>query len=251
MKNILKDTTGNENNNSIKNGFVLESKEAIDNIVVSMNVIYELLLSNTDVSEKYLQEIMGDIERDFENTQINLYGQKVDIEFMRKNVKEMKENKKIWEEILAGNISNHRKLTFLIDSVAEILIHSVEWLFLDEVIFLTDKQAEIFRSYEGLLYLNGIIFLTDNQVESLSKHQRPLSLDGLISLTDNQAESFSRNEGDLSLSGLKSITEHQAEILSRHKGTLFLNGLSSLTYTQVEILSHNDDINISEDLQKK
>ena len=121
MKNVLKDTTGNEENNSIKNGFVLDETKALQNIVDSMNIIHDSLMHNTDISQKAFEKTMKGPQENFKSTQIDVYGQKVDMEFMRKHGKEIGENKKIWEEILDGNMYNHRKLTFLIDSVAEIL----------------------------------------------------------------------------------------------------------------------------------
>ena len=99
MVNILKETTVEVNNESIKNGFILERNESMQNIIQNMNHIHDALMSNTDISEKTMQKMMETIEGNFESSQIDLYGQTVDMEFIRKHGKEIEANKEIWEEV--------------------------------------------------------------------------------------------------------------------------------------------------------
>lgn len=94
MKNRLKETTGSEKKR-IEHGLFLERNKSIGDIIESMNVIHKALMDNRNVSQRVVEEIMKDIQDNFKNTQVDLYGQKVDMDFMRKHGKVIKENQEI------------------------------------------------------------------------------------------------------------------------------------------------------------
>ena len=229
-KNILQETTSSKDTHQ-ENGVLLEKNQGLKNIVNELNKIHEIIIKNQDISHEDSQQIMKSIQENFENTQFNICGEIVNINFIKKHGQEIEQNKDIWQEILDGNFKNHEQLTFLLDSVAESLSKNEEFINLNGLTSLTDEQAKSLSKHKGLFGLKGLTSLTDKQAESLSKHEGLIGLGGLTSLTDEQAESLSKHKGWMSLSGLTSLTDEQAKSLSKHEGGL---GLSSFAENLVQ-----------------
>ncbi len=175
----------------------------------------------------------------------------------------LKENARIWQEIMAGNYANHERLTYLPATVANHLARFDGRLDLYRLKSLSDIVAQHLAKHKGGLELSGLTYLSDTTAESLATHQGDLMLDGLSFLSDTAAEhlakkpwgelSFftvtslsdiaaghlSKHAGNLRLHELSSLSDIAAEHFSNHQGTLFLQSLLSLSETAIEHLARH------------
>jgi hypothetical protein len=226
MKNALQETTGSKNNHE-ENGVLLVSNQESENMIHDMNSIYDVLMKNKDITQKSLQEIINSIQDNFGNSQCDLYGEMVDMKFIKKYGEEIEENKDLWKEILDGNCNNHSKLTFLIPSVAFFLSQSQgRALYLKSLHSIDQKSAEALSQFQGnVLWLNSLQFIDQESVKALAQFQgRELWLDGIQSIDQKMALAFSKFKGqDLSLSGLKFIDKNTALALIQSQGTFYVS----------------------------
>jgi hypothetical protein len=159
-KNTLQDTTGSKNNYE-KNGVVLVNNKESQSIINNINGIYDVLMKNQDMTKQALEKIISKIQEDFKNSQFDFYGTIVDMNFIKKNAKEIEENKEIWEEILDGDFSNYEKITFINYSVALTLSKfQGKDLYLNKLKFIDKDSAHALSQFQGstlsLMSLNCI-----------------------------------------------------------------------------------------------
>jgi len=188
---------------------------------------------------------IADLIKETQDSKVLIFGQEMTKEELG-NIPE--ETIRISKEILEGDVSNYRQLTYLFPDVLKkiIIVRKDAFMELNNVNIITDGQAEILSKQEGGVSLGGLTSISDNQAESLSKNKGDIHLGGLTSISDNQAESLSKHKGDLWLSGLTSISDNQAESLSKHNGKLWLIGLTSISDNQAESLSkYNGSLSLS------
>jgi hypothetical protein len=202
MKNTLQETTGSKNTHEEK-GVVLVNNPESQKMINEINSIHDVLMSNQDITEKALQKIIKSIQGNFENSQFDLYGEIVDMQFVKKHGKEIEKNKDIWQEILDGNFDNHEKLTFLISSVAYAF---------------TQFQKEC-------LWLNGLQSINKDSALVLSQLEvDELFLNGLESIDKEVAYAFAQFKGsNLILNGIQIIDKDIFLALSQFKGKLWLS----------------------------
>ena len=193
---------------------------------------------------------IADLIKETQDSKVLIFGQEMTKEELG-NIPE--ETIRISKEILEGDVSNYRQLTYLFPDVLKkiIIVRKDAFMELNNVNIITDGQAEILSKQEGGVSLGGLTSISDNQAESLSKHKGDLWLSGLTSISDNQAESLSKHNGKLWLIGLTSISDNQAESLSKYNGSLSLRGLTSISDNQAKSLSkHKGDIRCNSEIEK-
>jgi hypothetical protein len=224
-KNKLQDTTGSEKNNHKENELVLVNNKESQCIINDINSTYEALMRNQNISKKSLKNTIQNIQDNFENSQFNLYGQIVDIQFIKKNRKEIQENKNIWQEILNGNFENHNKLTFIIPSIGLALSKfKNNDLGLNKLQSIDKDSAQALSYFQGGdLWLNGLQSIDKDIARALSQFQgNSLYLKKLRAIDINTSVALSKFQGSsLFLGDLQFIDKDSTQALSHFQGKIY------------------------------
>jgi hypothetical protein len=201
-KNNLQDTTGNKNNHK-ENGVLLVSNQESKTIISNINSIHEVLMKNQDITKQSLQEIMSNIQRNFENTQFDLCGEIVDIKFIKKHGQEIEKNQGIWQEILDGKFDNHTKLTFLTPSIATALSQlQGDDLYLNELQVIDKDSALALAQFQGIeLSLYDLQIIDKDSALALAQFQGTyLYLSSLQTIDKDSALALAQFQGALQVS---------------------------------------------------
>jgi hypothetical protein len=226
MKKIIPDTT-NPKNNHKETDIIFKNNKESQNMINNMNYIHTIIMKNQGVSEQNFKKILNNIREDFNNSQFDIYEEIVDIKFIEKHGEEIEQNKDIWQEILDGNFKNHRKLTFLIPSVALALSQFKEmWLSLSDLQSINKDIALTLIQFQGMwISLNGLQSINEDIAIALSQFQgQRLFLEGLQSMNKEIAMALSMFQGKrLFLNGLQSIDKDSALALAQLEGKLYVS----------------------------
>ena len=147
------------------------------------------------------------------------------------NAPEIKRSTKICEEIMSGDTSHYRDLTFIPDNVAEVLRNSLDELYFDHIKSISDKTAEYLGGFKGkMIVLDKLENLSDASAKYLGWYEgSELSLKGLACISDATAKYLSRLGGVLSLTSLNTLSDASAKAFESYSGHLFLGNLEDLS----------------------
>ncbi len=209
-----------------------------DAVAKEVGAIHNAITHDANVSQEGVKQLDSALIK----LTIDVGGVAMTVEEAAKNP-ELKENARIWQEILSGNYKNLWSLTLLPALVAERLItYDGQQLHLGHLTSLSVKTAEHISKYKGYISLSDLPALSDTAAEHLGKHIGQLVLNGLTSLSDIAAEHLSKLQGWLMLGGLTSISDTAAKHLGKHKDLLDLSGLTTLSDTAAEHLGKHKGI---------
>ncbi|MSR86630.1 hypothetical protein EXS70_00435 [Candidatus Peribacteria bacterium] len=156
---------------------------------------------------------------------------------------ELKQNGKIWREILDGKSANHSKLTILPPAIAIALAKDQDYFLKFPLITkLSDETIAGLLQGDNHKYieLNGFQSISTKQFFALRSGKRGLQMDGLSSLpplSEQNIQALSSGRRDsLRLTGLNSISSQELQMLLSITGDLGLDGLHSLPELSDDVL---------------
>ena len=236
----------------------------LDNLKGGLDSLSNLISHDSPITGKKM-EILND---SLQGIKINIGGQVMTVEEAEK-IPDLKENLKIWREILAGKFKNlgmdDLKLTFLIpevaealckytgdridlphvktisDEVAEKLSKCKSTLFLRGLTTLSDESARYFGKYKGgHLIFSRLYELSDKATEYLCEYRGGLQFQGRTIFSDKALGYLSKQHqsNSMHLYGVTSLSDEGAKNLAEHEGEILdLPGLATITDTAAELLS--------------
>ncbi len=191
-QNLQRDISSSEQEKQ-EPGLELVKGEELDGVVEATSD----LAGKMERDEKITGDDVLKLDEALGKVRVNVGGEMMTIDEV-KNIPDLQENLKLFDEILRGSIVAEQHLTFITLKIASLLINNESRVSID-------------------IYLETLEEISDEVVLLLSQSELNLFLDKIRYLSDKALQYLlDRKEGLVSLRGLRDLSDHSIELLRNY-----------------------------------